>query len=104
MAVSLQRRINRNTVATHGLVTAGSTTAVTLIPENVARIGVIISNTSNQAVWVRFKTAASDNTKHGIFLDSGSPPYQMPSSSVYPGEISIIFDIGANNDVSFIEY
>ena len=104
MATSLQRRINRNNVATHGLVTAGSTTAVTLIPANESRIGVIISNASNQAVWIRFKTAATDNIKHGIFLDSGSPPYQMPSSSIYPDEISIIFDIGASNEVSFIEY
>jgi len=104
MAISLQQRINRNTVATHGVVTAGSTTAVVLIPENEARINVIITNASNQACWVRFKTAATDNTKHGMLLDSGSPPYQMPPSSIYPGEISVIFENGANNDISFIEY
>jgi len=104
MAVSLQRRINRNDTPTHGLITAGSTTAVTLIPENEARISVTISNASNQGVWIRYKTAATDNIKHGIFLDSGSPPFTMPSSSIYPGEISIIFQFGASNDVSFIEY
>ena len=99
-----RRIISRSLIATHGLVTAGSATAVTLIAANIARNVVIISNDSNQDVWIRFKTAATDNTKHGILLKSGDPAYQMGDGTVYIGEISIIFDIGANNDVSFIEY
>lgn len=102
--LDIRRFINRNNEADHGLVTAGSTTAVTLIPLNIARIMVIISNDSNQDVWIRYKAAATDNLKHGILLKSGNPPFQMDSGAIYPGEISVIFDIGASNDVSFIEY
>jgi len=104
MTLDLRRFINRNDEASHGLITAGSTTAVTLVSSNEARSMVIISNDSNQDVWIRYKTAATDNTKHGILLKSSDPPFEMDSGAIYIGEISVIFDIGASNDVSFIEY
>ena len=101
--LDIRRFINRNNEASHGLITANQTTAVTLVVANIERIGLTITNTSNQSAWIRFKTAATDNTKHGIFLSSNEP-WTMPSGSIYTGEVSVILDSGINKDVAFLEW
>ena len=101
--LDIRRFINRNNEASHGLITANQTTAVTLVVANEERIGLVITNTSNQAVWIRFKTAATDNTKHGILLSSNEP-WTMPDGSIYQGEVSVIMATGVNKDIAFLEW
>ena len=102
MSSDERRIISRTSEANHGLITADQTTAVTLVAARIDRIGLVITNTSNQAVWIRFKTAATDNTKHGILLSSNEP-WTMPDG-LYDGEVSVIMATGVNKDIAFLEW
>lgn len=58
----------------------------------------IFTTTSSQGVWIRFKPAAADNNKDGIFIDKNNP-HEM-KHVVYTGEVSAIADSGNNVPLS----
>lgn len=80
-------------------IVANSTTAVTLWVANSVRLGISITNTSNRIVWVRKFAASANNDKIGKAIWPRTTWYSL-EDRVYPGEYSVIVDVGADVTLS----
>ncbi len=103
-------RVGRNlaTTAENGTLTAiSSSTAVTLTASGIGladnRLYLCVKNTGNLDIWIRFKPAATDNTKHGIFLPRGDM-FILDSDQMYIGETSVIAESVNIASLSFVEF
>lgn len=108
MANKIGRVRNFNDIATiSSAISSNATTSTTLSIAKYNRIfwaisipvavpGLIVQ------VWLKLQSAATDNDKKGIALESGDY-WEMPMDSVYTGEISAITTSGTE-DVFITEY
>lgn len=105
MAKQVGRNRNITDTAVTDVVNVNSSTAQTLVAANPDRIGLIVSNDSNQELWIRYYPAADDNDQKGIFLENNrSGHWEMPTDNIYTGEVSVIMDSGGTKTISFTEY
>lgn len=105
MAKKIERNKNTFDTATTGTVTVNSSTAQTLVPANPDRTGLIVSNDSNNELWIRYYPASVDNIQQGILLENGrAGHWEMPTDNIYTGEVSIIRDGGGNSSFSYTEF
>lgn len=105
MTATIGTSTNLNTEAVVlDAISVDSTTAVTLltalgIPFEPPRIKVVVYNSGNRDLWVRFYPASDDNLKRGVVVRSGETQTVLEGSDIYTGEISAIMDSGGARDV-----
>lgn len=96
MAKKIGRSTNTNDTSNVVSITLNSSTAVTLSAANAERVFFRAdNNNATKAYWVRLYPAATDNTKHGIYVSSKTghnPWWEMLADNPYTGEISAIAD------------
>lgn len=105
MTATIGTSTNKNTSAdVLSAISVDATTAVTLlttlvVPFEPPRIKVVVYNSGNRNLWVRFYPAADDNLKRGIVVKPGENSTIMQGSDIYTGGISGIMDSGGARDV-----
>lgn len=90
------RRVPSATISS--AISVGSSTSVKVAGANVNRcfFYVTIGDTTDDA-WVKLQAASVDNDQKGIFImksEDGDNFWEMPSGSIYTGEICMIADAG----------
>ena len=60
---------------------------------------ILVTNDGSQPLWVRKRSAASDNDKDGRRISPGQTKAIVSNSEIFTGEISAIFDSGGFKDV-----
>lgn len=103
MPTRLEKERNTNDDPNRVAVSVDSTTAQLLFIANPRRIEVIVSNSSNQACWVRLQTAATDNVGRDIFIIPGISKVITGNDNVYTGEISVIMNVGGTKTIHGVE-
>lgn len=109
------RNSNTNDTSIVTSVSINSTTAVVLAPSNPDRVFFNVSldaGITDKDVFIRLYPAALDNSKRGILLARRSssndaffwPIWQMPTDSIYTGEISAILGAGSAITLHVTEY
>ena len=96
-------RLANKVSSSEGSVTVNSSTAVQLVPANPDRVLLVVSNNSNQAVWLRDYPATQDDIKQGVLIAS-KERYTTPFVAIHTGVYSVILNSGGNSSINFVEY
>ena len=94
--------INMNTDSIESIINVNSNNAVTLVPPPIngdLPLKVEIFNASQRVLWVRKRTASSDNIKSGLAVLPLTSETILNGSNLYDGEISAILESGVNADI-----
>ncbi len=97
MTTDIQRPINTaTTAAISAAVALNASTSTKVADVNIKRVMLIISNSSNQDVWLKLQATSTDDIKKGIFLP-GNSYWEMATDNRYNGEVSAIAENGTPN-------
>jgi len=100
----IERLRNTNDTSNSGSVVVGSASAVTLVAANPKRLSLVVTNNSNQLLWVReFPAATTPTLKEPIRIEPNSSREIMMPDNPYTGEVSAIMNNGGNKTVPFSE-
>lgn len=95
MAQTVGRNTNRNDTAVLSdpielnAVTSAKIADAKPVGSVPARTVFMVSNPSNENIWIKLQAAAVDNDKKGIYIPRGGY-WEMTPDNIYTGEISAI--------------
>lgn len=94
MVLKIGRNINTCSDATLTSVALNSSTSTKISDEcpsaTLCRVYFLVSNPSEEDVWIKFQAASVDNDKKGIFIGRRSTEIILLPDNIYIGEISAI--------------